>query len=223
MLRRRKDNIMAESKLWPRNKIIADETDIPTIPHFFWRSARRDYEGGESVSAILMAGLAVESGVNEYASHWMHRMFGKEPAIAMKFLEEPPMNFRMTVKLLWFVGEFKEDLKDDLNAVYNSRNRYAHIQTSKILGKIGEEEVAFKDSEGKIVQKVKMKDDDFFRAVGVIANADAEAQRIIELTEQCMSRLFEKSKSDYWKRLVWNIKGPATSHVPPGNGGKHVP
>jgi hypothetical protein len=201
---------LPRKKLWLRNEIIFDESDIPVVPHFFWRSARKHYDADESVSAILMAGLAVESGVNEYASAWLHRMLGKNQTAAMKFLEES-MDFRKTAELLWYVDAFKEKLKNDLNTVYNKRNKYAHMQTLKILGQMGEQEAEEKTTEGKLVRKVKFKDDEMFRMIVVIMNAEEDAWEILRKTELCMRGLFNKDESDYWKRLVWNIREEETT------------
>jgi hypothetical protein len=51
------------------------------------------------------------------------------------------MDFRRTAELLSFAGVFKEELKNDLHAVYDSRNKYVHIQTLKILGKKRDDEI----------------------------------------------------------------------------------
>jgi len=130
-------------------------------------SARTDYDDEESVSSILMAGLAVESGVNEYASAWLSKMFGKDQSEAMQFLEKS-MDFRKTVECLGFVGAFKRQLRSDLHTVYDSRNKYVHMQTLKILDQLGEQVVKVRRSDdGKLLRTVKVKDDKMSAMVGV--------------------------------------------------------
>jgi len=196
---------LPEKKLWPPNQFIVDETYIQPTPRFLWKVARQHYEKDDSLSAILMAGLAIESGVNEYASAWFNRKFGKEQTEGLAFLEAS-MDFRRTVELLWFVGAFTKELKDDLHKVYDSRNKYAHIQIMKIIKDTGEIEVQVKDSDGKPTRTIKFKEDEIFRMVGVIMNADDDAWEILKKTELCLERLFGKDESDYWKHLIWNIK-----------------
>jgi hypothetical protein len=193
---------LAESKLWPKNQIIHDEFIIPLIPRFFWGWARNHFEANENVSSILMAGLSVESAVNQYASMWMHRRFGMELSSAMKFLEES-MDFRKIVELLSFVGAIEDGLDSDLHSVYDSRNRYAHIQTSKILGKMGDEAAESRDADGQVTVRIPIKDEEVLRTFVVLANAGKDARVILEKTEYCIAHLFE---SDYWKRLLRNIK-----------------
>lgn len=167
--------------------------------------ARRHYDADEAISAILMVSLAVESGVNEYAAAWFHRKLGKDQSQAMQFLEES-MDFRKTLELMWFVGAFKKELRDDLHTVYDSRNKYAHIQTLKILGKAGEEEIEERTSDGKTLRRVKFKDDEMSRLIVVAMRAEEDAWEMLRKTEQCLVRLFKVDESDYWKRLVWNLK-----------------
>jgi len=194
---------MPMKKLWPQNEIIVEEADIPLVPRFFWRSSRRRYEADDSVSAILMMGLAVESGVNEYASAWLHRKFEKNMTEAMQFLEAS-MDFRKTVELMWYTGAFKKELKDDLHTVYDRRNKYAHIQTLKILGELGEYETEETTPDGKTVRKIKAKDDEVYRILLVNVKAEDDAFELLKKTELCMVRLFKMNESDYWKQLIWN-------------------
>jgi hypothetical protein len=189
---------LAESKLWPKNQIVHDESILPLIPRFCWLWARKHFEANEHVSSILMAGLAVESGLNEYACIWMNRKFGIESPTAMKFLEES-MDFRKTIELLSFVGAIEEGLDSALHSVYDSRNRYAHIQTSKILGKLGDEAAEIRDADGNVTAKITFKDEEVLRTVGILTNAGKDARIILEKAEYCLAHLFE---SDYWKRLL---------------------
>jgi hypothetical protein len=152
-----------------------------------------------------MVCLAVESGVNEYASAWFHRNFGKNETQAMQFLESS-MDFRKIVRLLWFVGVFTDELKRDLNWVYDGRRKYAHIQTLEIAGKIGEEEIEERTSDGKTRRRFKVKDDEVSRLDAVLMNAQEDAWEMIRKTEYCLVRLFKKDESDYWRKLVWNLK-----------------
>jgi hypothetical protein len=201
--------LTAEEKkeLWARNEIITDETYVPPVPRDFWLFARRAYESDEmqEISAILLAGLAVESSVNEYASAWFHRKFGKDPTVAMKFLEDS-IDFRRLVELLWFVGALSDSLKSELHAVYNSRNKYAHIQVMKILGEKGEEEIQYRTG-GQVVRKLKAKEDDLMRTIFIMMNAQEDAWQILRKTELCIRGLFDVDESDYWRELVWGGAG----------------
>jgi hypothetical protein len=176
---------------------------VPLVPRDFWLSARRAYESAEmdEISAILLAGLAVESSINEYASAWFRRKFGKDPTVTMKFLEDS-IDFRRLVELLWFVGALSDSLKSDLHTVYNSRNKYAHIQVMKILGEKGEQEIQIR-SGGTVVKTIKAKEDEVMRMILVNLNAEEEAWQILRKTELCIEALFDIDKSDYWRELVW--------------------
>jgi len=198
MLQRRAT--LEESKLWPRNQIITDESRVPCIPRFFWLEARQHFESGYPVSAILMSGLAVESGVTEYASQWMHKAFEIELSEAVKILE--CTMFRRIVGLLCRKEELAKDLRNDLYEIYDKRNEFVHVQTSQILGSFGEEKLEVKDGTGKVLTRMKVKDDDLFKAVGVQMNAEDEARKTLQLTEQCILRLFDIDR--YWKRFLWN-------------------
>ena len=209
---------MTENKLWPRNQIISDESLIPLLPRFFWRSARRHFEDDDPVSAIVMCGLSVESGVNEYAAQWMHRTFAIEPSEAVKVIE--CMDFRRSVKLLMRNGELSKRLKKELDSAYNSRNKYVHVLSAQILSDLGEQYVQTKNDKGQLVNAFKFKDNDFFRTLGVYMKADQDAPKIIEKTERCISGLFEIDNSDYWQRLVWGEKKDVrTAEVPSRNAG----
>lgn len=197
---------MSTKKLWPQNAIVDDETVIPALPRLFWILARGHYEAHQNISAILMAGLAVESGVNEYASAWLHKNLGKGRSEAMRFLENT-MDFRKTVELLWFAGAFQKELRDDLHTVYDGRNKYAHIQSLKILGAMGEAEVQKMRPDGVFVRKVKVKDDEVVRRLGVLMKAEEEAWTLLEKTEHSLVRLFKIDESDYWKDLVESEEG----------------
>jgi len=192
---------VAEGKLWPKNKTIADDFRIPLIPRAFWLNARHHFENDFAVSAILMSGLAVESGINEYASMWMSRRFGMEQSSAMKFLEES-MDFRKTVELLSFVGAIEEGLDSNLHSVYDSRNRYTHIQTSKILGKMADEVAELRDARGRVVVASTVKDEEVLRTHVVFANATLDARGILDKTEHCLAHLFE---TECWKQLLLNV------------------
>jgi hypothetical protein len=191
-------------KLWARNEIITDEAFIPLVPRDFWLFARKAYEsdGLQEVSSILLAGLAVESGVNEYVSAWLYRKLGKDQIAAMKFLEDVSIDFRKLVELMWFIGAFSDSLKSDLHDVYNSRNKYAHMQVMKIVGNKGEVEFELR-SDGQVVKKLKAKEDEFMRSLLVMMNAAGDAYQILRKTELCLKGLFDKDESDYWRQLVW--------------------
>lgn len=192
---------MAETRLWPKNKIITDDFRIPLISRAFWLTARKHFEDEDAISAILMAGLAVESGVNEYASMWMHRKFEIEQNSAMEFLEES-MDFRKTIELLSSTKAIEQDLKKALHTVYNSRNRYSHIRTSEILRTMAGVEVQIRDAEGIVTGKIPVSDE-VIKSFFVRIRAEQDARSILEKAEYCLSHLFETER---WKHLLLGTK-----------------
>ena len=124
----------------------------------------------------------------------------------MKFLEES-MDFRKTVELLSFVGAIEEGLDSNLHSVYDSRNRYTHIQTSKILAKIfakisADEVAELRDARGRVVVASTVKDEEVLRTHVVFANATLDARGILDKTEYCLAHLFE---TECWKQLLLNV------------------
>ena len=71
---------------------------------------------------------------------------------------------------------------------------------------MGEQEAEERTTEGKLVKKVKLKDDEMFRLIVVYMKAEEDAWEVLRKTELCLKGLFNKDESDYWKHLVWNIQ-----------------
>ena len=196
---------MQKRPLWIQNEIVGNWVDIPLVPRYYWLSARKAYEADDPIGAILLTGLAIESGVSEYAAAWFYRRFGKNITEAKKFLEDW-MDFRKTVNLLWFIGSFRDELKDNLHDAYNDRVKYTHTKVIQILGDKGNLELVSYKTE-QAMPKIKVKDDENAKIDFLYMNAQEDAWNLLRKTEVCLRGLFNVKESDYWKILIWNVKG----------------